>query len=261
VRNKNPQSAIALIIATSISTTLIAQIDPAKTFEVASVRQHQGTVFRSGPLIVDDPLLRLEGYTIYGLIMDAWHLRDFQLKIPPAIPKDDIYNKMYDIVARAPEPGIPRIDDVRAMLQNLLAARFNLRVHHATEEMQVYVLQVGKNGPRLKENSALGRCSVQTGLAPDGRNDDEVFTNCTIEPLADRLRDKIDNRPILDETGLTGRYDMHLIAAPELRTRSGVNPADVDPRTAVREMGLTLTPKTAAVDILVVDQLQPLAEN
>ncbi len=251
---------VKLTLAIALLSPLIAKPDPpGATFEVASVRQHQGTVFRSGPLTVSDPLIRLEGYTVYGLIMDAWNLWDFQLKISRDIPADDIYNKMYDILARAPGAGTPKIEDVRIMLQNLLLDRFKLKVHHETQEMQVYLLQVGKNGLKLKPGS--GPCSVHTGLASDGRNDDETFSNCPIERLADRLRGKIDGRPILDKTGLTGNYDMRLIAAPEARTRSGSDPLDIDPRTAVRDMGLTLVPQKASVDMIAVDHLERPTEN
>jgi uncharacterized protein (TIGR03435 family) len=193
--------------------------------------------------------------------MDAWHLRDFQLNVATEIPKDDVYNKMYDIVARAPGVEVPGIDQVRAMLRSLLADRFGLRVHRETKEMQVYVLQPGRNGPKLKESTTDGPCSVHTGLASDGRNDEEIFSRCPIERLADRLRGKIDNRPILDRTGLTGRYDMRLIAAPEGRTRSGPDPADIDPVTAVRELGLTLATQRAAIDMIDVDHLETPTEN
>ncbi len=248
-------------LAAALCSLLMAQTDPGITFEEASVRQHQGSVFRSGQLMVNDPLLRLEGYTIYGLLLDAYDLRDFQLKIPSNIPKEDVYNKMYDVVARAPGAGVPRIEDVRTMLQHLLAARFNLRTHHETQQMRVYAMQIARGGLKLKEGSGPGLCSVRTGVTSEGRNDEEYFSNCPLERLADRLRGKIDGRPILDETGLTGRYDMHLIAAPDARTRGGADPADVDPRTAVRDMGLTLTLKTAAVDIVVLDRLEALTEN
>lgn len=248
------------VLAAALASLLVAQPEPAnKRFEVASVREHQGNVFRSGPLRVADPLIRLEGYTIYGLVMDAWNLRDFQLKISPDIPRDDVYNKMYDIVARAAGSGVPSVDDVRTMLQNLLADRFKIAVHHEAHEMPVYVMQVGKSGLKLQAGSASGPCQVHTGLAADGRNDEEIFTDCPLERLADRLRGKFDGRPILDKTGLTGVYNMRLVALA--RSRQGPDPTDIDPSTAIRDMGLTLTPAKASVDVLSVDRLEKLTEN
>jgi uncharacterized protein (TIGR03435 family) len=253
---------IVLTMAATLQSSAIAQSDAARTtFEVASVRQHQGTVFRSGPFTVSDPLIRLEGYTLYGLVMDAWGLRDFQLKISPDIPPDGIYNTMYDIVARAPGTGTPKIEAARVMLQNLLADRFKLKVHRETREMQVYALTVGRGAARLKANSAGGECSVHTGLANDGRNNEEVFSGCPIERLADRLGNLIGNRPVLDQTGLSGRYDFRLLAIPEYRSRSQSDSADIDPVTAVGELGLKLAPQKAAVEIIAVDHLEKLSEN
>ena len=252
---------IVLALAATTRNSALAQSDSVRTtFEVASVRLHQGTVFRSGPLTVADPLVRLEGYTIYGLVMDAYDVRDFQLKISPDIPKDDVYDKMYDIVARAPGPGAPPIEDVRAMLQNLLSERFNLRVHHENIEMQVYALTVGRGPARLKASSA-SQCQVRIALANDGRNNEETFSGCPIGRLADRLGNMIGNRPVLDQTGLSGRYDFRLVAVPEYRTRGQSSPADVDPVAAVGELGLRLLPAKAPVDVIAIDHLEKLTEN
>ncbi len=248
---------IILILAATLQSPAVAQSDAARTtFEVASVRQHQGTDIRSGAFTVSDPLIRLEGYTIYGLVMDAYGLRDFQLKISPDIPKEDVYGTMYDIVARAPGSGAPKMEEARLMLQNLLADRFKLRVHRETREMQVYALRVGKGAAKLTASSAGGQCSVHGELAKDGRNDEEVFSGCPIEELADRLGNLIGNRPVLDQTGLSGRYDFRVIAIPEYRARGQSDPADIDPVTAVGELGLKLAPQKAAVDVIAVDHLE-----
>lgn len=259
----NRFAAVFAVIVVLGVNQLAAQTDPPGTaFEVASVRPHQGSDFRSGPLYtVSSPLIRMEGYTVFGLIMDAWHVRDFQLSIAPAIPKEDIYNTMYDIVARAPGERAPSVDEVRSMLQRLLADRFKLGVHRETKEMPVYALEVGKNGPKLKESSADGQCSLHVGLAADGRNDEEIFSNCPIERLADRLGGKLDSRPVLDRTGLKGQYDMRLVAIPEYRSRSQADPADIDAITAVGELGLKLAPQKASVDIIVVDHMEKPTAN
>ncbi|HEX4133006.1 MAG TPA: TIGR03435 family protein [Bryobacteraceae bacterium] len=254
-------AGITLILLATLHTPLTAQSEQAGvTFEVASVHHLQGNVYRAGPLTIDGPLVRLQGYTIFGLVMDAWHLSDYQIEVSPDIPKDDVYNKMYDIVARAPGSGAPSPYDVRIMLRNLLADRFRLTVHAGKREMQVYLMRVAKNGLKLQASSSSESCRLQTGVARDGRNDEEIFSGCPLERLAERLRGKLD-RPVLDRTGLRGQYEMHLVAAPESRTLKGPDPADIDPRTAVRDMGLTLTPAKASVDVIVVDRLERLTEN
>jgi len=241
---------------------LPAQSDAAPlAFEVASVRQHRGLTTRTGPLSVSSPLIRLEGYTVFGLVMDAWGLRDFQLAFGSVARPDDIYDTMYDIVARAPGETVPRIDDVRAMLRTLLADRFRLREHREIKGMPVYALIAGKNGPKLKVGTADGRCSLRVGLASDGRNSEEAFSNCPIERLAERVGNLIGDRPVLDQTGLTGTYDFRLVAIPEYRTRHQSDPADISPITAVGELGLKLVSQKSRVEILVVDHLEKPDEN
>jgi uncharacterized protein (TIGR03435 family) len=234
----------------------------SQSFEVASVRQHQGApAFRSGPLTVSGPLVRLTGYTVYGLILDAYHIRDFQITVAQGAVsrQEDLYDTTYDVVARAPGDGAPRIDDVSAMLRSLLAERFGLQLSRSTKEMPVYVLTVARGGPHLKATSQPGPCVLKSEVAADGRNNVETFTGCPIERLADRLRNG--DRPVIDATGLTGTYDFRLIAVPDFKTRGGSDPADVSPITAVGELGLKLTAQKSNVEILRIDRLEKLKEN
>jgi uncharacterized protein (TIGR03435 family) len=256
-------------IAAAVTTLALANSYPlaapqntaGMSFEVASIRAHQGSSFRSGPLTVSGPLIRLEGYTVFGLVMDAYHLRDFQLAFGSVARQDDIYDAMYDIVARVPGNNVPNLDEVRLMLQSLLADRFKLRIHRESKEMPVYALQVAKNGSKLKAASADGKCLIQTRLAADGRNNEETFSTCPVERLADRIGNLMHDRPVLDQTGLTGKYDFRLLLTPEYRSRNQSNPADVSPVTAVGELGLRLMPQKAPVEILVVDHLEKPTGN
>jgi uncharacterized protein (TIGR03435 family) len=68
-------------------------------------------------------------------------------------------------------------------------------------------------------------------------------------------------RPVLDRTGLTGKYDFSLVAIPEYRTRSASEAADISAVTAVRELGLKLTPAKDRVDIVCVDRLEKPGGN
>jgi uncharacterized protein (TIGR03435 family) len=188
-------------------------------------------------------------------------LRDFQLKISLAIGKDDVYNKMYDIVARAPGTGAPEIEEVRVMLQNLLADRYKLRVHRERRVMQVYALTLGRGAAGLKASSAGGPCSVHVGLANDGRNNEEIFSGCPIERLADRLGNLIGDRPVLARTGLSGQYDFRLVAIPEFRARGQSDAADIDPVSAAGLLGLKLVPQKSPVEIITVDHLETPTEN
>jgi uncharacterized protein (TIGR03435 family) len=254
-------SWIAPILAAVLLTSALAQPGAPARFEVTSVRPSDGTVFRSEPLTVTDPLIRLKGYTIYGLILDAYHVRDFQVGLSPDIPKDEVLDRTYDIVARAPGVGVPKTEDVRVMLQNMLADRFHLKAHHEMKEMQVYALVVDRGRAKLKEAAAGARCSIRMGSATGGRNTEVVISACPIERLADHLGNMMGNRAVLDQTGLGGQYDFRLVAIPEYRVRGGSDPADIDPRSAVAELGLKLVPQKAQVDVIAVDHVERPTEN
>jgi uncharacterized protein (TIGR03435 family) len=230
----------------------------AQKFEVASVKPHKGNFIRSGPLVVTGPLIRLEGYTIFGLIIDAYHLRDYQLQAGfKGLKPEDIADDMYDISARAPGAGKPKIEDVRLMLQALLADRFGLVTHREQKERQVYALTAAKGGPHFKPASGDAPCQVKSSNAPDGRNVEEVFTNCTVERLADRLTNIMsEGRPVIDETALTGVYDFRLVMTPGYRQRGGASePTDISATAALGSLGLRLTGKKAPVEVLVIDKL------
>jgi uncharacterized protein (TIGR03435 family) len=69
------------------------------------------------------------------------------------------------------------------------------------------------------------------------------------------------DRPVLDQTGLTGKYDFRLLLTPEYRSRNQSNPADVSPVTAAGELGLRLAPQQAQIEIQVVDHMEKPTGN
>jgi uncharacterized protein (TIGR03435 family) len=79
-----------------------------------------------------------------------------------------------------------------------------------------------------------------------------AYSNCTIDPLADAL---LADRPILNRTGLTGRYDIELFATPEFKMRDTSEPGDIRVLDAVRKLGLRLTPQNAPVEVIVIDHM------
>lgn len=244
-----------------LASLLSAVAAHGQAFEVASVRPHQGTGLRTSPLAVSGPLIRLQGYTLFGLVMDAYHLRDFQLEFGPVARRTDVVEAMYDISAKVPGDGIPKLDDVRAMLRTLLAERFGLQVHREMREIPVYVLGTGKGPGKLVPAASEDPCTVRTKLAGDGRNDEVQFTGCTTERLADTLTHLVGDRPVVDRIGLSGQYDFRLITLPWYRGRNRSEPADIDPVTAIARLGLKMTTQKTPVEILVVDRIEKPGEN
>ena len=253
--------ASAAAIAAMNSFRLPAQ-SPPPVFEVASIKPHQGPLSRIMDFKVSGSRVTMEGYSAFLLVLDAYHLKgNYQISLA-AVPRqeDEIREVMYDVVARAPGKTAPARDEIRKMLQTLLADRFKLAIHRETREMPVYALVVGKNGPRLKLSVVGDPCSMHQRSASDGRNYEETFSNCPIEELVKQLEQLGIDRPVVDKTGLTGTYDFRLVVTPEFRSHS-VSDLDVTTSTALREFGLKLESQKAPIEIVVIDQIKKPTEN
>ena len=236
-----------VLLTLALATALMAQDATVPALDVASIRAHvgpYGVINRqiSGNLIV------IDAYSVRQLIVDAYHLRSDQVIWNSA---DDT---VYDIQARA-GGGVLTDEQARASLRALLAERFHLKFHHETREKQVYVLKVGKDGPKLKESDSAATPSGHGGI--DGQNQ---FFEASKESMDDLARRFIVDRPVLNQTGLTGLYDFKIAS---VRDRADGDPerAYVSPFTAVQDLGLRLEAQKANVDVIVVDSVEHPSEN
>lgn len=140
----------------------------------------------------------------------------------------------------------------RLMMQSLLTDRFNLIVHHATKQLPVYALVLAKGGSKLKESNTKQTWET----VEDGRMD---FTDAPLETVAIGLSFALE-RIVVDETGLTGKYDLTLKWTPDEERGA----ADAGPSifTAVQEqLGLKLKSTTGPVDTIVVDHIERPSPN
>jgi uncharacterized protein (TIGR03435 family) len=253
-------ASAAAIIATNSFRLRAQSVPPA--FEVASIKPHQGPLSRIMDFKVSGPRVTMEAYSVFLLVLDAYHLKgNYQISLA-AVPRqeNEIREVMYDVVARAPGETAPARDEIRKMLQTLLADRFKLAIHRETKEMPVYALMAGKNGPGLKSSAVGDPCSMHQKLASDGRNYEETFSNCPIEALVKQLEQLGIDRPVVDKTSLAGTYDFRLVVTPELRSHSASD-LDITTSTALRELGLKLESQKAPIEIVVIDQVKKPTEN
>jgi uncharacterized protein (TIGR03435 family) len=227
-----------------------------QAFEVASVKAHQGPLTRIADFRASGPRLSLEGYSAYHLILEAYRVKTYQVALASTnLPAYDYY----DIAAKAEGDGIPTRDDFREMLKTLLTDRFRLKIHREMRQVPVYALTVDKNGARLKPASTDGECATLIGpVHPEDRNYRYQFTNCTLTPLVDTLQA---DRPILDKTGLTGRYDITMFATPDFKLRNSSEPGDISLLDAVRELGLKMESKKDKIEVIVVDHVEKPSQN
>jgi uncharacterized protein (TIGR03435 family) len=208
--------------------------------------------------------VRLENWTLLDLIAAAYSVRATQVSGP-----DWLSGQGFDIEATVPD-GTPE-EELNAMLQSLLEERFGLKVHRGSQTGQGFALVVGKNGPKLKpaapptapvegltdeEQKAQLRLKMQADtkerahekLAAVGPFNAQSWDSITTEELAAQLV-RFAGAPVIDETGLTGEYNVTIEATTN---------ADVPGGTvfdAVEKLGLKLEPRKVTVETVVVDQV------
>jgi len=220
-----------------------------------------------GPGTGDPERIRFATITLKNLIVTAYGIRTYQIDAPAWLD-----SSRFDVVATIPA-GATR-EDVNLMLQNMLAERFELRVHRSTKELPIYALTIAKGGPLLKETvsnpaappAAKGRGTIFTTTA-DGPRKRFEFDGMTLAAFADVLAPEVD-RPVIDRTGLTGKFDLRLEFTPErnifgspVATAGGGSTPELF--TALTEqLGLKLEAGKGPVVMLVVDSaLKEPTEN
>ena len=249
-------SIAAMLVCPFVSPGAQSTSRPA--FEVASIRLHTAPLQVIMGMTMSGTLVRMEGYNFAQLVMEAYHVKYYQLSLPHALNTDDYY----DLTMRAPGDNAPSREEVRQMLQTLLTDRFKLAIHHEMKIMPVYALAAGKNGPRLKESAPDAQCSAHIGpTTPKARIYVYRLEGCPIDNLVDNLTELVSDRPVVDKTGLTGKYDISLEATPNFLTRTRSDADDVSVFTAAKALGLKLEAQRAPVEIIVVDHIEKPSEN
>jgi len=160
---------------------------------------------------------------------------------------------------------------LRSMLQVMLEERLKLVVHRSTREAPVYLLLVGKNGPKFKEANP-NELHPGTRPMPGGgtlsreQEDDQMTVHYFGISIAQLTRWVLGaGRPVEDNTGLHGRYDV-TIQRPVLRPggqQGGTSAPDLDPSPAsiAEQLGLKLEPSKGQVETLVIDHVERPSPN
>ena len=270
-------------------------VDPALTFEVASVKpsapapeQRFVSTIVGGPSTGDPGQFTYTNATLKSLLLMAYKVKDYQVTAPAWLDSE-----RYDVVAKVP-PGASK-EQFNRMLQNLLAERFHLALHRDSKEVNGYDLVVGKNGSKLKAAGDPDAPVVDgPAFAPGERPkiDKDGFPQldrpalvtmvslrngildakavAKEQPLS-KLTDMLGNElraPVIDKTGLAGRYDFTLEFAPDPANLPGLPPPppgaaaalETSPAPTIQaaiqeQLGLRLEQKKIPVEMLIIDRV------
>ena len=226
-------------------------------YVVATVKPSQS--LRNGSSIHNEPgRFETVNTTLAQLIQYALPAQDFQVVGGPSW----IRVARFDITASTGQSDsdvknqAERIARIRARLRHLLDERFQLQLREEQREMPVYALEVDKGGIHMKAADPLGNVNTDGGPAGSTMSGEGM----TMQRLAGVLSG-IAGRPVNDETGLPGAYDLELKYSLDLTT-SDTNLAYPSLFTALKEqLGLKLTGKKGTAPVWVVVQAEKPGEN
>jgi bla regulator protein blaR1 len=238
--------------------------DPA--FEVATIKSSNPEEHRKFFRLRPD---RLEGVneTVADMITFSYGVHRKQVVDAPAW----IESEKFDISAKPDAEGMPSLRQWKTMVQKLLTDRFKLSFHRDQRELAVYVLSVGPAGAKLAESQ--GDAKGLPGIGFQRRMGDLGAFNVSMADFINFMtRNAGLDRPILDRTGLTGRYDFKLSWTPDDAQWSSVAPNvprpsdDANPApplyTALQEqLGLKFSAAKALAEVYVIDHLEKPSEN
>jgi uncharacterized protein (TIGR03435 family) len=272
-----------IIFALLWTPRIWAQPAGSATFEVASVKPHKSAERVFGfPQFLPGGRFTSTGVPLQIVIAVAYNLpfQGTQLSGGPDWVRS--MESAYDIEAKATADDLKglspedRAKKLRSMLQTLLAERFKLTIRRDMKEQPVYVLTVGKNGPKLQKSQLEEKdCEdpknqCHFGGAGQGRGIHvKAFNMAELAVSVSNFTD----RPLIDRTGLTGLYDIDTDGWVPMRPRparpDGPSAEDIamaDPTRPTLNMifdklGLKMESSKAPVEFFVIDHVEKPTEN
>jgi len=222
-------------------------------FETADVRI-SGRDTKEGGGFMPEGLLEYRGATMLKLIGTAYSVKtDWVLGGPDWVASD-----RFDVAAKAASPQASPAD-LREMLQALLADRFALAVHDEQKDMPVYLLAVGRNGPKLQPaaGAKASDCPAVDGEAGLNHRACAAYTMTDLSILLPQIARNYVDRPVVDTTGLEGAYDFHLdwMSKANYLDAKAVGRPTESMFDAIDKLGLTLEPGMRPTQVIVIDRV------
>lgn len=195
-------------------------------------------------------------YTLKLMIAAAYDLSPKVISGGPAW----IDSEHYDIEALTPGDARPSRPEQMAMLRTLIVDRFKLTFHREEKDFSIYELEVAGSGPKMKESTAPASDPAQLISTVYPQRIHLPARNATMGDFASLLQRALLDRPVVDKTGLAGKYDFDLDWAPDETQFGGEVPvASADAPsppffTAIeQQLGLKIEATKGPVEAMVVD--------
>jgi uncharacterized protein (TIGR03435 family) len=236
----------------STMPTMSATADPS--FEVATIKPSAHDA--NWGISRGTRLFQARGNTIADLIQFAYRVRRRQIDGGPSWMNE----LRFDVTGEPDAPGLPSRDQERLMLRKLLAQRFGFRVHIVQKDFPVYALLVDKSPPKINVSApSVNNILISPRELEDGTTAVQ-FSHTTMPEFTEFLMGFIQDRQIVDETGLKGRFDFTVMIPT---SSQGGN--DIEKATAfllgVKPLGFKLEPKKEPLEVIVIDNIDKPTAN
>jgi len=258
-----PETAWEIPDAPKPLASMAADADPS--FEVATIKPNpsgapglQGLVIRGRSMVVRNGSLD-------DLVTFAYSLQVKQVVNAPGWMDSD----RYDIDANPDQPGTPNTEQLRIMVRKLLADRFALKFHHEKRNLAAYVLTAGKTGQKLTPTQL--KSNLPGFFYSPGTGGLTLhLINGTMNDFTSFLQMLVLDKPVVDQTGITGRFDNNVTFTPDDSQFNGHPPkvpaSDVSEAPNLfdaiqQQLGLKLTAQKTAVDVIVIDHVEKPSPN
>jgi uncharacterized protein (TIGR03435 family) len=257
-----------MALAMAMGAGLWAQTAPLPQFDVASVKVNRLMESPTNNWRRTPGRLDYHNSQLIELIKAAWG--DFSLRVEGA--PSWLRTDRFDVVVQFPPESPP--DRVMLMLRALLIDRFRLAARLESREVPIYALMMNRAdrapGPNLKPGLPECGPDKSTPLPPQCGRDVEPgsvqFGSFDMATFAQLLGfSPAVGRPVLDETGLAGRYsvDLKFAPAPTAALANGAAPTPVDSdapsifRALQEQLGLKLESRRGTANVLIIDRVEP----
>lgn len=240
---------------------MAADADPA--FEVATIKPSKPDEQGRGAR-VEGVSISVLNRTLTELMTLAYDVHPHQMIGMPAWST----TQRFDITGKADVEGQPNLDQLKIMLRKLLADRFQLAFHKEQKELPLYSLSLARGGSKISKNDPK---NATQGIISRGPGS-VLFNNVTMDDFARMLQSSAVDRPVLNQTGLQGKFDFSLVWTPDQgqapvavpNALAGLEKTDAPPDifTAMQQqLGLRLEAAKLPIEVFMVDKVERPSDN
>jgi uncharacterized protein (TIGR03435 family) len=252
--------AMAIVLAGAQDSRLVFEVASIKRTGILSQSELEGAKQRArmDSVSITQGSLTMRNITLKECIAWAYQVnKGYQISAGPGWIDSD----RYDILARTPGPASE--DQLRSMLQSLLADRFKLTLRRDKKELSVHALVIGKKGTQMRTSAEKGSSTIAFSRSRSGGLA-LAAQHALVSDLATVLTTLLQT-PVVDMTGLGDRFDftLDLASLEQGDKKNGITASlpDVLMAALQDQLGLKLESRKTPVDVLVIDAAERPSEN